>query len=387
MEDHPKTNTDRHMPIKIIMISSDFYPHFSGAEKQCLLLSQRLIELGIKVLVLTKKIPHNPEYEEIDGVPVFRKIRTINLGSLWGIAYLLSTFWFLIRYRNQYDVIHCHQLGLDTVASILVKAILRKKVVVKIACAGEYGDLFILKQLALSKLMLKVVKKADKFIAISNTIIDELKANNFPESKIIKIPNAVDCRYFQPDKNQSHKAILTFVGRLTKQKGIEYLIRAFYSLINSSSKYPDVLLFLLGKGDLEGQLRDEVKSLSLADRVYFIGHTEDVLKYYHDTSIFILPSLAEGMSNSLLEAMACGLPVIATRIGGNTDLITDGENGLLVSPGNSKELSIAITRLLEDKNLALRMGQQARKQIEATYSFEKVSIRYIKLYEELLKQP
>lgn len=122
----------------------------------------------------------------------------------------------------------------------------------------------------------------------------------------------------------------------------------------------------------------------MSERVIFLGHQEDVRPYLQASDVFALPSLAEGMANSLLEAMATGLPCVGTRVGGIVDLIVDGISGLLVEPGDAHRLAEAILRLLQDPDLATNLGVAARRTVERGYSIEQVAEQYVKLYQEML---
>jgi glycosyltransferase involved in cell wall biosynthesis len=124
--------------------------------------------------------------------------------------------------------------------------------------------------------------------------------------------------------------------------------------------------------------------LDIADNVHFIGQVANVDEFYQLSDIFVLPSYAEGMPNALLEAMACGLPVIASRIGGVVDVVEEGKTGILFESGNVAELSSALKRLLEDGALRRKLGAEARKTIIEKFSIDKVVYEYIGLYKKLL---
>jgi glycosyltransferase involved in cell wall biosynthesis len=140
----------------------------------------------------------------------------------------------------------------------------------------------------------------------------------------------------------------------------------------------------LGKGELHSQLDALAHNLGIAEITYFCGQVNNVEEYLACSDIFVLPSRAEGISNALLEAMACGLPCIATRIDGNRHVLTNAYNGLLVAPDDADELAQAIIRLGQDRMLRERLGQHARQTIIANYALDSVADRYVALYKCLL---
>jgi glycosyltransferase involved in cell wall biosynthesis len=180
--------------------------------------------------------------------------------------------------------------------------------------------------------------------------------------------------------------VIGYVGWLIPIKGVSYLVRA---MKNVAEKYPKSLLVLVGKGDNKGaeemRIKEQVKNLGLADRVYFLGWRSDVDEIMGCFDIFVLPSLNEGMGRVLVEAMAAGLPIVASRVGGIPDLVKDGKNGLLVPPADPAVLADAISSLLENKETRKRMGKAGRKMCRQ-YSTEAMVEQIDDLYMELLEK-
>ena len=143
-------------------------------------------------------------------------------------------------------------------------------------------------------------------------------------------------------------------------------------------------LTIVGDGPDESLLRNMAKDLGIMENVAFKGRQEDIVSELMRTDIFVLPSLSEGMSNVLLEAMACGLPVVATSVGGNGDLITDGLNGILVPPKDSESLAIALVDLINNEDSTRRLGEEARKTVEINYSINRIVDAYVDLYTRLV---
>jgi glycosyltransferase involved in cell wall biosynthesis len=185
--------------------------------------------------------------------------------------------------------------------------------------------------------------------------------------------------------------VIGYVGWLIPIKGVTYLVRA---MANIAEKYPKSILVLVGKGDEKGEeeikLKEQVGNLGLRDKVHFLGWRSDVDKIMGCFDIFVLPSLNEGMGRVLVEAMAAGLPIVASRVGGIPDLVKNGQNGLLLPPEDAIALEKAISSLLEDKKKRKRMGQAGTKMCRH-YStgamVEQIDDLYIELLDKCSHSP
>lgn len=375
----------------ILMYSNLFppLPFIGGSERQAHALAKALIRRGHAVTVVTQRFPHLPPVEVIEEIQVYRGIVTLGRGPIYGLSYLLSSTLSLLRHRRRHQIIHVHHLYLDAFAAGLMSRFLRRPVLAKVACGGYVGDMARLKRTRLSPLFFAALRRLDRIVAISDQIQEELVDHGFEAKRIVRIPNGVDAEGFHPvrDREAAKRALglrgklVSFAGRLDPQKGLMYLLQAWQTV---AAKEPDATLLLLGTGPQEGELKESAGRLGMSERVIFLGHQEDVRPYLQASDVFALPSLAEGMANSLLEAMATGLPCVGTRVGGIVDLIMDGISGLLVEPGDAHRLAEAILRLLQDPDLATKLGVAARRTMERGYSIEQVAEQYVKLYQEML---
>jgi glycosyltransferase involved in cell wall biosynthesis len=149
------------------------------------------------------------------------------------------------------------------------------------------------------------------------------------------------------------------------------------------SQHPETDLVFVGRGDLEGPLKAQAAFTGHADRVRFLGWREDVREIMPLFDLLVLPSLNEGMGRVLLEAMAAGRPVVASRVGGIPDLVRDEENGLLVPPGDEQALAAGIARLLQDRPLARRLGEAGRASCRE-FGVDAMAARLDRMYRELL---
>jgi glycosyltransferase involved in cell wall biosynthesis len=171
-----------------------------------------------------------------------------------------------------------------------------------------------------------------------------------------------------------------FTGRLHPQKNLPMLLDAWSEV----SRHSPANLILVGPGNDRQTLTERAAALGLTDRVQFTGAVDNPADYLRAADIFVLPSVAEGMSNSLLEAMATGLPCVVSGIGGNIDLITDGATGRLVTEATPAAWSRALLELLGEPATAQRMGAAARQRIDEEFALKVVVDRYVALYRRMI---
>ncbi len=191
-------------------------------------------------------------------------------------------------------------------------------------------------------------------------ISDYLRARSIklgvPAEKIVVIPNGADLDNIPADI-QPEEGRVFFAGRLSWEKGAEYMFRAWPLVL---AQYPEARLVQAGSGDMEGKIIELIKELKIEDSVELkatISH-DAYIKEFKKAEVVVCPSLAEGLGIAFIEAQACGRPVIGTRVGGIPDVITDGENGLLIEPRNSRAIAEAIIKLFKDKELAERLSER-----------------------------
>ncbi|MFQ5501244.1 MAG: glycosyltransferase family 4 protein [Phycisphaerae bacterium] len=214
---------------------------------------------------------------------------------------------------------------------------------------------------------------------------------NLPEQTVETITNGVDTRRFVPtgDRRTVRRQlglpedgmVVLSVGNLKPIKGHEHLLE---SVSRMGPITGGATLVLVGEDYLDGCLQRTADEMPGGWDIRFVGRQDDVLPWYQAADLFVLPSLWEGMSNALLEAMGCGLPVIATRVGGNSDVIRDGETGVLVDVGDVSALSEAIRRMIENVPLRSELGQAARDHVIRKFSLERTILAYGEAYRQLV---
>lgn len=378
--------------ISLIMIIRQFHPLIGGTEKQAELLARTLRESGIAIDLATAKLKKEWKRVESVGELVVTRLPSPQIKVIGTIIYALSLMYYLIKHMKHYDVIHVHRADYDAVIVTPLGRIMGKKILVKLAGSGSFGDVECLRKSLIGSFALWIIAKADRIVAVNEDIKKELLEVGFKKDKIIMIPNGVDVSMFKPvaGSPSSIKKYVTFVGRLHEHKGLEYLLRGWKKLIERLrmclfSFEPH--LNLIGEGPLKEKLIAVAKELGISKSVHFLGSVNNVVDYLHYTDVFVNSSFFEGMSNSLLEAMACGLPIVATDICGNAELIQEEYNGLLVPPRDSEALCNAMECLLTNIEKARKLGMEARLTTERRYSCQIVAREYMELYRCLLDFP
>jgi glycosyltransferase involved in cell wall biosynthesis len=210
--------------------------------------------------------------------------------------------------------------------------------------------------------------------------LKELALKTDPQQTIGVIYNGIDTQLFKPTGSKDSVFRILCVARLIERKGIKYLIEAADQLIK---QYKNVELMLVGKGNIENELKNEVQRRGIAKQVKFMGFVAqaDLPHIYNLAKVFVLPSLNEGMSNTVLEAMACGLPIVATVTGGTAELVKD--NGFTIPMREGRAIYETCLKLIEDEELRQKMGDKSRE-IAESMSWQKIAAEYINIYKRCI---
>ena len=230
-----------------------------------------------------------------------------------------------------------------------------------------------------------------EFVTVSRDLEDWLvEGVGVPASRITQIYNGVDVEAFAPSGRAEARRALGIrdddfavgtVGRLDPVKGHDSLLQAFGLLPRDRR----CQLLIVGGGPGRPDLQRLQGQLGLGDRLRLLGERQDIGLILRSLDVFVLPSLGEGISNAILEAMATGLPVVATRVGGNPELVEDGVTGVLVDPGSHRALATALAGYLDDPALARRHGEAGRLRVLKDFSLDRMFAAYGDLYARLLK--
>jgi len=238
-----------------------------------------------------------------------------------------------------------------------------------------------------------IVRQAKRVVSLSKRLIPRITQWGAKESNISVIPSGVDYHHFDSERtgvkskaaslrNELHidkNIVIGYLGRLSPVKGLIYLIRAVKQV---QTKYPNIVLLIVGDGALRKDL--EMMAEDLGIKAIFAGWQTDTTPYYSIMDIFVLPSFFEGLPNVILEAMAMGKPIVATNIGGNPDLVVHGQNGFLVSPGNVESLADAIETLILNADLRVKMGCESSDMIRERFDWNVIAPHIEKVYTGIL---
>jgi sugar transferase (PEP-CTERM/EpsH1 system associated) len=224
-----------------------------------------------------------------------------------------------------------------------------------------------------------------QYIALSSEAVIYLQSHiKISNSKIQHICNGVDYSKFSPNAAPVKSSfVVGCVGRLEAVKNHQLLVKAFALVKINTDK--NIKLHLIGDGSLATAIKQQCKENNIEDDVWMPGNREDVDTLMKSFDVFILPSLAEGISNTILEAMAVGLPVIATKVGGNPDLIENNKTGFLVNPDDPKEMADKITCYINNAATLKTHGENSRTRVEQTFSLEVMTQKYQTVYQEFFK--
>lgn len=348
--------------MRIARIIEYFPPHIGGMERHGLILSREQIKLGCDVEIfigvgdisLFKKTFKAP----FQFLPLYSKIRRVWF-NFWAYNKIKK-----IHQKNPYNIIHLHGDFMEGYFG----GKLSKKLSIPAVITIHAG----LNKRLLKTKNTKYFKNISKIICVSNEIAEDLKNMGIQEEKIKIITSGVNLNEFDnADKNatdklrdQYLKPIIISVGVLRINKGFYYLIDAFKII---KEKINSATLIIIGDGPEKNNLKTQAFGIS---DIYFLGRQEHdkVIEYLKVADIFVLASInmandREGTPTSIMEAMAAGLPVIATKVGGSPYLIKDGISGLLVDPNSSKELAKAVLKLINNPDLISKMRVQNLKDI------------------------
>jgi glycosyltransferase involved in cell wall biosynthesis len=339
----------------------------------------------------------------VEGLPVLRLPlpRHEGVGVLPFYAQLLR---LLISQRHSYDLIHAHAVHHHAYAGFLAGRLLDKPAIAKIALVGHDDPASIARR-RLGGVQLQMLRQASMLVATSQEMIEAVTAFGWPSHRLTRIPNGVDTDHFRPLRGAARadlrvrlglpedSFVVIFVGIVARRKGLHALARAWTRVKQS---HPGAILLLVGPclkrehWGVDERYVTEVKATlaktGVTDSVRFVGQAADPGAYLQASDLFALPSRSEGMPNALLEAMACGLPFVATRLGCIEEMSPPEQHPYLVPVDDADVLAEAIIALAHDDDRLQGLGTAARRVVETRYSLDAISDRYVELYRELLER-
>lgn len=386
--------------LRIAMVTRRFWPLVGGAEMVMANLAQEMRRHAADVRIVTarwyKTWPERIVHREI---PILRLPNPQLRG--WGtLRYMMSLGKYLQQHQSELDAVYVSMLKHSAYMAVERLKNTSTPIILRAEGGGETGDCHWQAEANFGLRIRAVCQQADAIVAPSAAIMAELRDAGYDEAKLRFIPNGVSipaarCRQRQLDARtalQSAQTLFSFhndmplgvyTGRLHPKKGLLAAIDAWPQVLQ---RFPEAKLVLVGEGPQESQLRERITSLGLQDRIFLPGVFDDVSDLLDAADFFLLPSHEEGMSLSLLEAMAAGLPVIATDIPGNRQLVQSGRNGLLFPVDDVAALQAEIINVIHQPTAAGQLGAAARAEVTEKYSLTAAATRHLELFAELREQ-
>jgi glycosyltransferase involved in cell wall biosynthesis len=307
---------------------------------------------------------------------------------------VLSLLSFLLREGRKFDIIHVHQYGWPVAISVLVGRLLRVPVVVKATSTGADGVIPALRRLPGSSVLMALHRRVDAWIATSSRASDEAVDLGVPREHVVIIPNGVDTKHFSPPPRGTKERIraalgvkaanlVVFVGRITEAKDPFLLVESWAALCRAGR---DAELAVLGDGPLMSAVKARRRELGIEERCRLLGWVADPVCWYRAADLLVVSSRNEGLSNSVLEGLSCGLPLVSTRVSGCEDILESTDAGILVEAGDARGLSRAIDELLQAPERRSHCAQAARDYATQVFAIEHVTERTEALYRHVIEE-
>ncbi|MFX0195390.1 MAG: glycosyltransferase family 4 protein [Candidatus Hodarchaeota archaeon] len=382
--------------MNILMISPWYLPYeVGGAEVFAHEIAKRLANKGHTIQVLTRKRGY-PLSSEMDLNDVhIHYLPYFNVENLRSISFILSAFQkgrYIIQ-KNKIDLIHAHLAFPSGIVASLFKLIEKKPSLVTIQ-GGDVGDYaeFTGKFYGVLTPFIKLgLRGADRVHVVSTDLKKKIVSFDYSPDNIHLVPNGVDFSRFSPRINgrnvRKHYKIdgpiILSVSRLVPKNGLDTLIQAFKIV---KETYHDTYLMIVGEGYLKSQLERMVKKLNLENNTIFVGYVRHDLihHFYAAADIFVRTPVDEGFGIVFIEAMASGVPVVATNVGGITDIIQNKKNGILIPPNDPYKLAEVLNRLLQNEQMRKKLGYSGRDSCQDKYNWDSICSSIMKIYKIIL---
>lgn len=377
---------------KILIFSTAYYPFVGGAEVAVKEITDRIGDFGFDMVTarMDKKLP---KFERIGNVDVYRIGFGVPVFDKYYLAFCGHRFAGKLHKNNQYSAVWSIMASYGGFTALSFK---KKNPDVPFLLTIQEGDdpEQIKKRVGVFKKRFRnIFVNADYVQCISKFLANWAKENG-ATSSIEIVPNAVDLNVFKPKSEGSceraqkikndlgileNEKVIISISRLVRKNGLEDLIKAG-EYINTPFK-----ILIVGSGPDEEKLKELSVQLKLEDKVTFVGFIEhkDLVNYYYASDVFVRPSLSEGLGNVFLEAMATGLPVIGTPIGGIPDFLKDQITGLFCGVGNPESIAEKIEEILENNALREKIIKNGMQLVQTEYTWDVVSEKMNNIFNKL----
>jgi len=369
--------------MRICMIISTPFPPEDGIGYHVYNLSKRLMERGHEITLITRGSLHKFEINEFEGIKVVK----LFYAPIYPFHVNIHGFFvnrMLKKIEKNIDVIHVHTpLAPVIKTSLPVVNTIHSSITEDIRHMEMIGPISLLMILQAKyssyRLIRNLIRNSTVTTTVSNSMSYELE-NDYKCYNSHIISNGVDHNKLSPLYEKTENNYILYAGRLSYRKGLFELVDAAKHIV----KKHKVKFIIAGKGEFENILKTKVAENKLEEDFIFTGHVnrEELIKLYQHASVFVMPSRYESGPLTVLEAMSCGKPVIATSVGIVPEVIQNMHNGIIVQPNSSDELTKSISMLLVDEQLKEKLGRNARKTVEKMYTWDIVADNVEKCYHE-----
>ena len=384
-------------PLRLLLLTRRFWPLVGGAEIVMARLATAFQRAGTPTRILTAQWePHWPAGLVHQDVPVTRIPNPRARG--WGTyRYMRGVARWLRAHRDQFDAVYVSMLKHDAYAALGALRDFPVPVVLRAEGAGETGDCCWHQQARFGQRIRRRCRSAASVVAPSDAIAAELNEAAFCPQRIHRIDNGVpvpvvpvvpqqaDIRRVLAEGNRdlevaTNAPVVLYTGRLHEAKGLFDLVRAWPQVLE---RWPHARLWLVGEGPAWGALWELARELQLEGALFLPGAYDEVGDLLQAADLFVLPSYQEGMSISLLEAMANGTPVVASDIRANRQLVQHEEHGLMFPLGDVAALAAAMIRQIGQPSQATSWAGQARRRVAESFSLARMVNQHMELFEQL----
>lgn len=356
---------------RILIFSTAYFPLVGGAEVAVQEITDRLSDIQFDLITARFK-KDLPKTEKIGNVSVYRLGFGLPLLDKLLLPFSGAIFALNLNKKNHYDFFWCVMATFASGGAYIANWFQKSVPIILTLQEGDSESHLRFRWFGLIDLSWRLaLKRTDILTVISNYLAERARRLGY-KGKIEVIPNGVDINKFESVQHQMlDKSVTTLIttSRLVEKNGVGDIIDALEYLPENVS------LKILGIGPLEQKLKQEVRSKKLEGRVKFLGliPPEKIPEYLHNADIFIRPSLSEGMGNSFIEAMAAGLPVIATPVGGIVDFLHDGETGLFCEVNNPRSIAGQVKKLIDNPELKNKLIETASRMVKEKYDWDLVA--------------
>lgn len=373
-----------------VLVLSSFPPGVGGGEIQTREQLIRMVRRGRRVHVIDLTPRHDGAATDSDEGIVIHRVRTPRAPFVRALAYHAIIARAVWRLGRRARVAQLNHLGTGMIGAAPLLAVLgvpRALVVWGSAApgVGPFGPGW------RNRAARSIARRQTSVVSLSSATTRNLEANGFDAARVRFIPNGVDTERFHPASAAKtlwsgppgwpeHGPVVITVGRLVPAKGLDVLLEAWRAV---SAVAPEASLVIVGDGPLRAKCDEMVRALGITGSVRLVGARRDVPELLRRSDAYVSSSRTEGMSNALLEGLASGLPLVATRVGGAEDIVEDRVNGYLVGDGDPEALAAALIELLTAPAIRSAMGTSSRRIALTRFALETIVDRYLELFAEL----